>query len=55
MLAETSTAESPWYVVPSDQKWFRNLVISTLLVETLESLKLTYLDPPPGLDQIKVV
>jgi PPK2 family polyphosphate:nucleotide phosphotransferase len=54
-LSETSTADAPWYVVPADQKWFRNLVISTVLVETLESLDLNYPEPAAGLDQIKIV
>ena len=54
-ISETSTAEAPWYVVPADQKWFRNLVISTVLVETLESLDLNYPEPAAGLDQIKIV
>jgi polyphosphate kinase 2 (PPK2 family) len=53
-LHETSTAEAPWYVIPADQKWFRNLVISTVLVETLESLQLAYPEPAAGLDQIRL-
>jgi PPK2 family polyphosphate:nucleotide phosphotransferase len=53
-IGETSTSAAPWYVVPSDKKWFRNLVISTVLVDTLESLDLRYPDPPPGLDQITI-
>jgi len=54
-LSETSTEGAPWYVVPSDQKWFRNLVISTVLVETLESLNLSYPEPAAGLDKIQIV
>jgi PPK2 family polyphosphate:nucleotide phosphotransferase len=53
-LFETSTDAAPWYVVPSDQKWFRNLVISTVLVDLLESLKLDYPPGPPDLDEIKL-
>jgi len=44
MLARTSTAVAPWYVVPSDHKWHRNWVVSTILVEVLDELDLRY--PP---------
>ena len=37
-LARTSTDHAPWYVVPADRKWYRNLVIGTILVEALEGL-----------------
>jgi PPK2 family polyphosphate:nucleotide phosphotransferase len=37
-LARTSQDHAPWYVVPSDRKWYRNLVIATILVEALEKL-----------------
>jgi polyphosphate kinase 2 (PPK2 family) len=53
-IAETSTDQAPWYVVPSDKKWYRNLVISSVLVETLESLDLRYPEPPEGLDKVKI-
>ena len=53
-ITETSTEAAPWYIVPADQKWFRNLVISTVLVETLQSLGLTYPEPAAGLDQIRL-
>jgi polyphosphate kinase 2 (PPK2 family) len=42
MIANTSTKHTPWYVVPADNKWFTRLVISTVIVDTLESLKLKY-------------
>lgn len=37
-LSKTSTEHAPWYVVPSDKKWYRNLVIANVLNETLEGL-----------------
>ena len=49
MLAETSTDDAPWYVVPADRKWFRNLVVSQVLVDTLESLDMAY---PPAEDDL---
>lgn len=34
-LAKTNTAYAPWYVIPSDQKWYRNLAIARVLIHTL--------------------
>ena len=49
MIRNTSSAEAPWYVVPADNKWFTRLVVSTVLVDTLEGLKLAY----PKVDEAK--
>jgi len=38
MLTKTSTATAPWYVVPADHKWYRNWVVSTILVEGLTEI-----------------
>jgi PPK2 family polyphosphate:nucleotide phosphotransferase len=42
MIRNTATEEAPWYVVPADNKWFTRLVVSMVLVDTLESLDLSY-------------
>ncbi|MGH9493927.1 MAG: polyphosphate kinase 2 family protein [Candidatus Sulfotelmatobacter sp.] len=42
MIRNTAAKEAPWYVVPADNKWFTRLVISTVIVDTLESLNLTF-------------
>lgn len=42
MLSKTSTDWAPWYVIPSNRKWYRNLVISEIIIETLENLKMSY-------------
>jgi PPK2 family polyphosphate:nucleotide phosphotransferase len=42
MIRNSASEEAPWYVVPADNKWFTRLVVSTVLVDTLESLKLSY-------------
>ncbi len=39
MIRNTSTPEAPWYVVPADHKWFAQLVVAGVLVDTLERLK----------------
>lgn len=53
-LTRTSTDHAPWYAVPADRKWFRNLVISQALVDTLSSLDMAYPAPEEGLDEIVV-
>ncbi|MFT4083395.1 MAG: polyphosphate kinase 2 family protein [Nocardioides sp.] len=47
-LERTTTDAAPWHVVPSDRKWYRNLAVAQLLVETLEELDLHW--PPPAFD-----
>ena len=42
MLAKTSTKYAPWYVVPADKKWYRNHVIGSVVLETLQSLEMSY-------------
>ena len=41
-IEETSTDLAPWYIVPSNHKWFRNLLVASVIVETLQGLKLKY-------------
>ncbi|MDP4208184.1 MAG: polyphosphate kinase 2 family protein [Bacteroidota bacterium] len=41
-IAETSTKQAPWYVIPSDKKWFARLMVSEVIVKTLELLRLEY-------------
>jgi PPK2 family polyphosphate:nucleotide phosphotransferase len=48
ILRRTSHKHAPWFVIPSDHKWFRNLAISKIILETLKSLRLTY--PQPAFD-----
>jgi PPK2 family polyphosphate:nucleotide phosphotransferase len=54
MLERTSTPWAPWFVVPADRTWFRNLVAAEIVVDALERLGLRYPDPEPGLDGLKV-
>lgn len=42
MLERTSTDDAPWFVVPADRKWFRDLVVASILVRTLEGLDLDW-------------
>ncbi len=49
MIGNTATEHAPWYVVPADNKWFTRLVVSSVVVQTLESLNLGY----PKVDEVK--
>lgn len=53
VLTRTSTAESPWFVVPANRKWYRNAVLSSIVRETLVKLDLKY--PSPSWDLSKVI
>jgi PPK2 family polyphosphate:nucleotide phosphotransferase len=46
MLSKTSSKDAPWYVVPANRNWYRNLVVSSVLVDTMQSLDLRYPAPP---------
>ncbi|NWG26390.1 MAG: polyphosphate kinase 2 family protein [Pseudorhodoplanes sp.] len=41
-IQHTTTPEAPWFVVPSDKKWFARLVVSTVLLETMKGLNLQF-------------
>ena len=47
-LTECSTGRAPWYVIPANKKWFRNLAVSQILVDAMSSWKMKY--PPPASD-----
>jgi PPK2 family polyphosphate:nucleotide phosphotransferase len=49
MIRNTASEHAPWYVVPADNKWFTRIVVSSVIVETLESLDLAY----PKVDEQK--
>jgi len=52
-LTRTSTENAPWYVVPADRKWYRNLVLANVLIETLKGLDMQY--PPAETDLSEIV
>jgi PPK2 family polyphosphate:nucleotide phosphotransferase len=53
-IERTSTKDAPWYIVPSDRKWYRNLVVSQILIDTLESLKMSFPEPAQGIENITI-
>ena len=54
MLSKTSTDNAPWYIVPANRKWFRDLVISSVLVDTLDGLKMKNPEPEENLDEVVI-
>lgn len=53
-IKETSTEWAPWYVVPANRKWYRNLVVASIIVETLKKLKMSFPSPEDNLDEIVI-
>ena len=53
MLRQCSTEQAPWYVIPANRKWFRNLAVSQILREELEGMNLKYPRPSGDLSAIK--
>jgi PPK2 family polyphosphate:nucleotide phosphotransferase len=52
-LRKCSTDCAPWYVIPSDRKWFRNHLVAELIVRVLDRMRLKY--PAPTVDISKVI
>jgi PPK2 family polyphosphate:nucleotide phosphotransferase len=52
-LEATSTHRAPWYVIPSDHKWFRNLAVARIVADALDELGMKTPPPPPDLAEIR--
>ena len=52
MLNKTSTDYAPWYIVPANKKWYRDLVVASVIIEALKSLKMEF---PPAEDDLSQV
>ena len=44
-LSRCSTKEAPWFIIPSNKKWARNLIVSQILLETLQRMRPQYPKP----------
>jgi polyphosphate kinase 2 (PPK2 family) len=53
-IHRTSTEYAPWYIVPADRKWYRNLVVAQTIVQTIEALHPIYPPPKTPLKDVKV-
>jgi PPK2 family polyphosphate:nucleotide phosphotransferase len=54
VLEKTSTTWAPWYLVPANNNWFRDVIISTVIVKTLEKLDLHYPPVAKGLKSVVI-
>jgi PPK2 family polyphosphate:nucleotide phosphotransferase len=54
MLEKTSTKYAPWYVIPSDHRWFRDLAVASIIVETLEGFEMKFPKIPEGLKSTRI-
>jgi PPK2 family polyphosphate:nucleotide phosphotransferase len=53
-LARTSTPDAPWFVIPGDRKWVRNLTVARILRHTLERLDPQFPEPEEGIEGVVV-
>lgn len=51
-IERTSTETAPWYIVPANRRWFRDLLVSRVLVRTFRSFRMRY---PPLTDDVKAL
>ena len=52
-LSRCSTDHAPWYVIPADHKWYRNLAISHIIVNYMEGLDMQFPEPTVDIEEIK--
>ena len=53
-LSRTSTDHAPWYVVPANRKWYRNIVVTQTIVSALEALNMSYPEAEEGLEGVVI-
>jgi PPK2 family polyphosphate:nucleotide phosphotransferase len=51
-ISATSTRKAPWYVIPSNHKWFRNLAVSQIMADAMEELDMAF--PKPSVDLAEI-
>ena len=52
-LSKCSTEHAPWFVIPANHKWFRNLAVSQIIAETMQDLGMKYPEPTVDLAEIR--
>jgi PPK2 family polyphosphate:nucleotide phosphotransferase len=53
MLSNTSTRQAPWFVIPSNKKWFRDLAVAQIVTDTLEDLDMRWPEPKVDIADIR--
>ena len=54
VFAECNHPWAPWHIVPSNRKWYRNLVVSSVIVQAMEKMDMRYPPAPEGLEGIVI-
>jgi polyphosphate kinase 2 (PPK2 family) len=52
-ITRTSTEHAPWYVIPADRKWYRDLAVASIVIERLERMDPQF-PPEPDLEGVVV-
>jgi len=52
-MSRCSTKHAPWFVIPANHKWFRNLAVSRIVADALEDMKLELPKPTVDLEEIR--
>ncbi len=52
-ISKCSTDDAPWFVIPANRKWFRNLAIAEIVVEAMEGLEMQYPEPEVDMEEIR--
>jgi hypothetical protein len=53
VLNKTSTEHAPWFIIPSNHKWFRDLAISQIIVRAMEEMDMQLPEPTVNLAEIR--
>jgi polyphosphate kinase 2 (PPK2 family) len=53
-LSRCSTPWAPWYVIPADHKWYRNLAVASIIVDTMKRLEMKFPKPTFDLSRFKI-
>lgn len=53
IFAKCNSKEAPWYIIPANKKWFRNLAVAKIIAETLREMSIELPPPSPDLEQVK--
>jgi PPK2 family polyphosphate:nucleotide phosphotransferase len=53
-INQCATKDAPWYVVPANRKWYRNLLVAETIADTLESMDPQWPEEEPGLDKVVI-
>lgn len=53
MVTRCSTRSAPWFIIPANRKWYRNLAIASIVVDVMERMEMRYPEPAVDMDDIR--